>query len=60
MIEFAGLSQVYLTDLHGCFLQVIGRYGRGPMDLVEPSGVAADRYGNFIVGDSKNNKIKVR
>ena len=29
------------------------------MEFIEPSGVAADRYGNFLVGDSKNNKIKV-
>ena len=59
-ILLSGLSQVYLTDLQGCFLQVVGRYGRGPMEFIEPSGVAADSCGNFLVGDSKNNKIKVK
>ena len=30
------------------------------MEFIEPSGIAVDRFGNFLVGDSKNNKIKVR
>ena len=30
------------------------------MEFIEPSGVAADGFGNFLVGDSKNNKIKVK
>ena len=59
MCDFAGLSNVYITDLQGHFLRVIGQYGHGPMQFCEPSGIAVDRYGNIIVGDSRNNKVKV-
>lgn len=38
---------------------MIGQYGRGAAEFCEPSGVAVDTFGNFVIGDSKSNKIKV-
>ena len=38
---------------------MIGRYGRGPNEFYEPSGVTVDQMGHILVGDSKNNKVKV-
>lgn len=59
ILQFPGLSKIYITDLEGKFLRVFGSYGTGPLQFNEPSGVSVDNYGNIVIGDSKNNRVQV-
>lgn len=54
-----GCSHLYLTSLTGQFLHTISQWGQRPGELNEPSGIAVDSAGNWIVADSKNNRIQV-
>jgi len=54
-----GSSMMYLSNLEGKLLKVFGNYGSNFGEFREPSGVAVDGEGNWLVGDSKNNRIQV-
>ena len=51
---------MYLSDLDG---EVIGRFGNlgyRSGQFIEPSGVAADAMGHWLVADSRNNRVQVK
>lgn len=50
---------MYLSDLNGQTLGSFGGYGVQVGSFKEPSGIAVDAVGNWIVGDSKNNRLQV-
>jgi len=51
---------VFAADLNtGALVQVIASNGRGPGQFCEPSGITCDSDGNFLVADSKSNRIQV-
>lgn len=54
-----GASTMYLTDLDGQCLGRFGCLGYQNGQFVEPSGVASDAVGNWLVADSRNNRIQV-
>ncbi|CAL1530218.1 unnamed protein product [Lymnaea stagnalis] len=54
-----GASQMYLSRTNGECLTTFSNYGTRPGEIHEPSGIAVDAAGNWIVGDSKNNRIQV-
>ncbi|XP_005094764.1 uncharacterized protein LOC101846341 isoform X2 [Aplysia californica] len=53
-----GSSMMYLSTVDGQFVKRFGKYGNGICEFREPSGVAVDAEGNWLVGDSKNNRIQ--
>ncbi|XP_052771225.1 uncharacterized protein LOC128210920 [Mya arenaria] len=59
IVSDLGASVLYMTTLEGVLTRTLGGYGTGPTQLFEPSGISVDNYGNFLVGDSKNNRIQM-
>ncbi|KAK7483925.1 hypothetical protein BaRGS_00024809 [Batillaria attramentaria] len=54
-----GCSCLYLTSLTGELRKTLATKGHGPGELNEPSGITVDSAGNWIVADSRNNRIQV-
>ncbi|GFO07078.1 tripartite motif-containing protein 3-like [Plakobranchus ocellatus] len=54
-----GASTMYLSTIDGQTIRIFGNLGNGPGEFVEPSGVVADAGGNWLVGDSKNNRVQI-
>lgn len=50
---------MYLTFLNGKTVKTFGTYGACVGEFKEPSGITVDAVGNWIVGDSKNNRLQV-
>ncbi|BFY98623.1 hypothetical protein BsWGS_01663 [Bradybaena similaris] len=59
LVSDLGASCMYLSDLNGHTLGSFGGYGAQPGSFKEPSGITVDAVGNWIVGDSKNNRLQV-
>ena len=49
-----------MTSVTGGVHEYFGTFGRGYAEFNEPSGVTMDRFGNFLIADSKNFRIHVR
>jgi hypothetical protein len=54
-----GRSIVYKTTLDGEILCAFGKNGRSKDEFNEPSGIYVDKNNNILVGDSKNDRLKV-
>ena len=50
---------MYISNLYGQFLLKFGNLGYQNGEFVEPSGVAADADGHWLVADSRNNRVQV-
>ena len=50
---------MYLSTLDGRSIKPFGKLGHSIGEFREPSGVTVDADGNWLVGDSKNNRIQV-
>ncbi|XP_067657041.1 uncharacterized protein [Haliotis asinina] len=59
LVSDLGLSVMYLGNLCGQVFHCFGRYGTNPGFFREPSGVTVDSAGNWIIADSKNDRIQV-
>ncbi|CAG5129267.1 unnamed protein product [Candidula unifasciata] len=59
LVSDLGASCMHLSFLNGQTLRSFGQYGDRMGDLKEPSGITVDAVGNWIVGDSKNNRLQV-
>ncbi|GFS15472.1 tripartite motif-containing protein 3-like [Elysia marginata] len=54
-----GASTIYLSNLDGQLLLTFNSTGYQDGEFFEPSGIAADAMGNWLVADSRNNRIQV-
>ncbi|XP_046365188.2 uncharacterized protein LOC124141263 isoform X1 [Haliotis rufescens] len=59
LVSDLGLSVMYLGNLCGQVFHCFGHYGTNPGFFREPSGVTVDSAGNWIIADSKNDRIQV-
>ena len=44
----------------GMVLRQFGKFGFGPSEFRDPSGVVCDADGLIVVGDSRNHRLQVR
>lgn len=51
--------RIQVFDHKGHFVKTIGRKGRGPDDLYEPSSLSFDKFNNLIVCENGNYRIQV-
>nr|KAI8756156.1 tripartite motif-containing protein 71 [Biomphalaria glabrata] len=54
-----GSSCMFLSSITGESIRNFGSFGSHAGNFKEPSGVTVDCAGNWIVGDSKNNRLQV-
>jgi sugar lactone lactonase YvrE len=52
-------ARILKFDKTGKLLQIIGKFGKGPLEFDQPHALALDSRGRLFVGDRGNNRIQI-
>ncbi|XP_041371012.1 uncharacterized protein LOC121384617 [Gigantopelta aegis] len=59
LVSDLGLNVMYLVNLDGNVLHTFGSFGHHAGCFNQPSGITVDSVGNWIVADSRNDRLQV-